>query len=55
VFGRHPRTYADPDRIVAEIVRHGGTVVERVEGRGLAPFGRENPAICRLVVSWEKS
>jgi len=54
LFDRHQRTYADPDRIVAEIERHGGTVVERVEGRGLAPLGNENPIICRLVVSWKK-
>jgi hypothetical protein len=53
-FGRHQRTYAAPDRIVAEIERHGGTVVERLEGRGLAPLGHENPIICRLVVSWKR-
>jgi hypothetical protein len=53
-FGPHPRTYADPDTIVGEIERHGGTVVERLVGRGLAPLGKENPVICRLVVSWKK-
>jgi hypothetical protein len=54
-FGDHPRTYADPDRIAAEIAGRGGTVVERVEGRGLAPLGKEDPVICRLVVSWKRS
>ena len=53
-FGPHARTYADPDEIVAEIERHGGTVVERVEGRGLARLGKEDPVVCRLVVSWRK-
>jgi hypothetical protein len=53
-FGPHARTYADPDRIVAEIEGHGGAVVERVEGRGLAPLGKEDPVVCRLVVSWKK-
>lgn len=53
-FGEHPRTYADPDAIVGEIERHGGRVVERVEGRGLAPLGKEDPVICRLVVTWKK-
>jgi hypothetical protein len=53
-FGRHQRTFADPDVIVAEIERHGGTVVERVEGQRLAPLGNEDPHICRLVVSWKK-
>ena len=52
-FGPHPRTYADPDAVAAEIERLGGTVVERVEGRGLAPLGKEDPVICRLAVSWE--
>jgi hypothetical protein len=54
-FGQHQRTYADPDEVVAEIQRHGGAVVERVEGRGLAPLGQEDPMICRLVVSWKRS
>jgi SAM-dependent methyltransferase len=54
VFGRHPRTFAEPEQIVAEIERHGGTVVERVQGRGFAPLGKEDPIICRLVVSWKK-
>ena len=54
-FERHQRTYADPDLIVSEIEARGGTVVERVEGRGLAALGKEDPMICRLVVSWSKS
>lgn len=53
-FGPHPRTYADPDDVVAEIERNGGTLVERVVGRGLAPLGDEDPVICRLVVSWKR-
>ncbi|MBW8750951.1 MAG: class I SAM-dependent methyltransferase [Propionibacteriales bacterium] len=53
-FGPHQRTYADPDAIVAEIEQRGGRIVERLEGRGLAPLGNEDPVICRLVVSWER-
>ena len=53
-FGDRPRTYADPEDVVGEIARHGGTVVERVEGRGLARIGQEDPVVCRLVVSWRK-
>jgi hypothetical protein len=54
-FPDHARTYADPDEIVAEIEHHGGAVVERVEGRGLARLGKENPMVCRLVVTWERT
>jgi hypothetical protein len=53
-FGPHQRTYAHPDVIVAEVERHGGRVVERLERRGLAPLGKEDPVICRLVVSWKR-
>ncbi|RNL66203.1 hypothetical protein EFK50_00830 [Nocardioides marmoriginsengisoli] len=53
-FGKHARTFARPAAIVAEIERHGGRVVEQTTGRGLAPLGKENPVICRLVVSWTK-
>ena len=53
-FPHHQRTYADPSTIVAEIERHGGRVVERVEGRGLARLGKEDPMICRLVVTWRR-
>ncbi len=53
-FGKHQRTYAQPAAIVAEIEKHGGRIVEQVTAKGLAPLGRENPEICRLVVSWTK-
>ena len=49
-FGVHPRTFLSPQQVVAEIEAHGGTVVEQVVGRDLAPLGAENPHICRLVV-----
>jgi len=51
-FGRHRREFPDPDEVVREVERHGGTVAERVIGRDLAPLGKENPEICRLVVRW---
>lgn len=53
-FGRHRRTYPDPAAVVAEIERFGGTVLHQVIGRDLAPFGDENPEICRLVVRWRR-
>jgi hypothetical protein len=49
------REATSPALIIAEIEQHGGRVVERIERRGLAPLGKEDPVICRLVVSWEKS
>lgn len=51
-FGRHARTWARPQDLVAEIEGAGGTVTEQVVGRGLAPLGEEDPQICRLVVTW---
>jgi hypothetical protein len=54
-FGPHPRTYADPRDVVAEVERNGGTIVDQVVGRGLARLGDEDPVICRLVVSWKRT
>jgi hypothetical protein len=51
-FGRHVRTLADVDEVTEEIATYGGTVVELLTGRDLAPLGRENPVVCRLRVSW---
>ncbi|MFT4009791.1 MAG: hypothetical protein QM655_07075 [Nocardioidaceae bacterium] len=46
------REFVDPDRYIANIERHGGRVIERHEGQGLAKFRNEDPYVCRLVVSW---
>lgn len=52
-FAEHPlRHFLDPDAVVQRIRRHGGRVVERVDGTGLAPFGHEDPHVCRLVATW---
>lgn len=51
-FGPRRRFYPAPHRVRAEIERHGGTVVETVTGRDLAPLGDENPVICRMIVRW---
>ena len=51
-FGVHTRTFLDPDTAVREVAEHGGEVVRCESGRGLAPLGREDPHICRLVVRW---
>jgi len=53
-FRGHRRAYVDPDVVVAEVQSRGGTVVHREEGRDLAPFGKENPFMCRLVVRWSR-
>jgi hypothetical protein len=52
-FPEHPlRHFLDPDAVVRRIRRHGGRVVERVDGTGLARFGDEDPHVCRLVATW---
>ena len=48
----HFRQHLDPDEVVAEIEQHGGTVVEREQGRGRAVLRDEDPDVCRLVVRW---
>jgi len=53
-FGPHARTRARPDVVAAEIEAYGGRILERVEGRGLAPLGAENPVVCRMEVSWDR-
>jgi SAM-dependent methyltransferase len=51
-FPFHYRALLDPHRVIAEIERYGGTVVQREQGVGLARFESEDPRICRLVVRW---
>ena len=51
---QHYRRFLEPDEIEAELKRHGGAVVHREEGRGLAPFRSEDPDICRMVVQWAR-
>ena len=51
-FPFHYRTLLNPRRVIAEIEALGGSVVHREIGTGLAPFDKENPKICRLVVRW---
>lgn len=51
-FPFHYRALLYPRRVIAEIESYGGSVVHREQGTGLAPFDKENPRICRLVVRW---
>ncbi len=51
-FGAQPRDYVDPDALRAQIEAAGGTVVEEISGRGLAPLREEDPFVCRMVVTW---
>ncbi|MEP6817815.1 MAG: class I SAM-dependent methyltransferase [Marmoricola sp.] len=50
----HACARARPDVVAAEIEAYGGRIVERVEGRDLAPLGAENPVVCRMEVSWTR-
>lgn len=52
VFTDVKRWYLDPDEIQERIESHGGRVVYRTEGTGLAPFRREDPHVCRIVAAW---
>jgi SAM-dependent methyltransferase len=49
---RHERTYLEPARVVDEVRRFGGAVVDQVIGPGLAPPESEDPHVCRLAVTW---
>ena len=51
---QHYRRYLVPDEVEAELKQHGGAVVHREEGRGLAPFRSEDPDVCRMVVQWTR-
>lgn len=53
VFGDdHFRQYLNPSSVVAEIEACGGTVVELVQGHGLAVYKSEDPHVARLVATW---
>ena len=49
---RNVSTWAAVPEIEAEVERYGGTVVHTTVGRDLAPWGAQNPIVCRLEVSW---
>ena len=53
-FRGRGRSFLDPDVIAAEIEASGGRIVSRVEGQGLAVFGREDPHVCRMVATWSE-
>ncbi|SDO33408.1 class I SAM-dependent methyltransferase [Geodermatophilus sp. DSM 45219] len=48
VFGDHFRRYLDPQQVVLEAKEHELKVLSLVEGRGLAPYGEEDPWVARL-------
>ena len=48
----HFRQHLDPETVVTEIQRYGGTVVERDRGRGRAVLRKEDPEVCRMMVRW---
>ena len=53
LFGEdHFRKYLDPEFVVGEITSRGGTVIDRLEGRGLAVYKTEDPHVARLVAKW---
>jgi hypothetical protein len=53
-YERHYCAYPSADQICREVERAGGIVVERVEDTGLAPYDREDPFVCRLLVDWTR-
>jgi hypothetical protein len=50
--GPQHSTIAPVSVIESEIAQHGGIVLTRTVGRGLAPLGTDDPLVCRLEVSW---
>jgi SAM-dependent methyltransferase len=54
VFGKHFRCPLDPGKVVREIEQAGGKIEYREEGTGLAPYGDEDPHVCRLVARWSQ-
>ncbi len=54
VFSQQGRRYLAPDAVVAEIEAHGGRVVHREAGTGLAPFRSEDPHVCRIVATFSR-
>jgi SAM-dependent methyltransferase len=53
-FEDHDRHLLDPEEVAAQLKRHGGLVVHREQGRGLAPHRSEDPHVCRMVVQWAR-
>jgi len=53
-FDDREHSHIDPDQVVAEARSHGARVVHREAGRGLAPFGLEDPHLCRLILDWSR-
>lgn len=51
-FGEHFRRFLDLDVVADEVESRGGRIDYREDGHGLAPFGNEDPHICRLVIWW---
>ncbi len=53
-FGAHERHPSTGDEVTAKLRRFGFAVVDRAEGRGLAPFEDEDPYMCRLAAEWRR-
>jgi SAM-dependent methyltransferase len=54
VFGKQFRRPLDPGTVVREIEQAGGRIDYREEGTGLAPYGDEDPHVCRMVARWSQ-
>lgn len=53
VFGEtHFRNYLDPETVCEELEELGAEISVCQQGRGLARFNGEDPAVCRVVASW---
>ena len=54
IFGDdHFRVYLDPETVGTEIKERGGQVTHSETGHGLAVYKSEDPAVARIVASWE--
>jgi SAM-dependent methyltransferase len=52
--GRRKKSFVrvTPAQAVRRIEAHGGRVVHRQTGTGLAPYGDSDPVVCRIVATW---
>ncbi|GAB2456239.1 methyltransferase domain-containing protein [Jatrophihabitans fulvus] len=53
-FGHHFRRPLDADQVGNEITGTGGRVEHVEQAHGLAPFGDEDPYVCRMVATWQR-
>lgn len=53
-FEHGARYFQEVKQVRTLIEEHGGQVLAQDRGRGLAPFGEEDPEVCRIVAGWSQ-